>query len=88
VDDGATVDGDVAVVGGVLHRSHKTESPYAHLALGCALFLVVGHLPIVRGLVTLAVGLIGIGTLVATRIGGLWPGKAPASGPYRSTLSP
>lgn len=64
---------------------HKTDSPYAHLAVGCLLFLIVGHLPLVGDLATLAIGLIGIGTLVATRVGGMWPGKRPpAEGPYRT----
>jgi hypothetical protein len=64
---------------------HKTDSPYAHLAVGCLLFLVVGHLPVIGDITTLALGLIGIGTLVATRIAGVWPGKrGPSEGPYRT----
>lgn len=64
---------------------HKTDSPYAHLAVGCLLFLIVGHLPVVGDVATLVLGLIGIGTLVATRMAGMWPGKQPPfEGPYRT----
>lgn len=72
----------LATVGRALVK-HKTDSPYAHLAVGCLLFLVVGHLPVVGDLATLVLGLVGIGTLVATRVAGLWPGKdAPPQAPY------
>lgn len=63
---------------------HKTGSPYAHLAVGCLLFLVAGHLPVVGDLATLVLGLVGIGTLVATRAAGLWPGKGAPQDPYRT----
>ncbi len=52
---------------------HRTESPYVHLAVGCGLFLVIGAIPLVGGLVKVAVALIGIGVLVATRGAGLVP---------------
>jgi hypothetical protein len=55
---------------------HKTQSPYAHLALGCALYFVLGILPVVGGFVHLAAILIGIGALFATRAAGIVPGKA------------
>jgi hypothetical protein len=80
--------GSICAVLATLGRAllkHKTDSPYVHLAVGCVIFLVVSHLPLVGGIVTLIVGLIGIGTLVATRIGGLWPGKNPNQGPYRTS---
>jgi hypothetical protein len=65
---------------------HKSESPYVHLAVGCAVYLVAGHLPFIGGFLTLALGLVGIGTLVATRVGGLWPGKTNGGeGPYRTS---
>jgi hypothetical protein len=76
----------LATVGRALVR-HKSESVYVHLAAGCALYLVSGHLPFVGGLITLALVLMGIGTLVATRLGGLWPGKNPAEGPYRTMVT-
>jgi hypothetical protein len=76
----------LATVGRALVK-HKSESVYVHLAAGCLLYLVAGHLPFVGGLITLGLALIGVGTLVATRFGGLWPGKnGPNSGPYRTTV--
>jgi hypothetical protein len=68
---------------------HRTESSYVHLAVGCALLMVVGAIPVVGGLVRVAVALVGIGVLVATRGAGLFPPKAarlppPADGPYRT----
>lgn len=84
---GAAFTAALATVGRALVR-HKSDSVYVHLAAGCALYLVAGHLPFVGGLVTLALFLMGIGTLVTTRLGGLWPGKAPPSeGPYRTVIS-
>jgi hypothetical protein len=50
---------------------HKTKSAYVHLAVGCALWFVLGVLPVVGGFVHLAGLLIGIGTLFATRAGGI-----------------
>jgi hypothetical protein len=49
---------------------HKTQNPYLHLLLGCALLLVVGMIPYVGGLVTFAVAMIGMGVLATTRLGG------------------
>jgi hypothetical protein len=46
-------------------------SPYLHLAIGCALYLLASSLPRVGWLVTLAVVLIGFGALVKTRAAGL-----------------
>jgi hypothetical protein len=46
-------------------------SPYLHLAVGCALYLLASSLPRVGWLVTLAVVLIGFGALVKTRAAGL-----------------
>ena len=75
----------LTVVGQALLK-HKTESPYVHLAVGCALFMFVGAIPFVGTLVTVAIALVGIGVLVATRAAGLLPKKngAPNSGPYRT----
>jgi hypothetical protein len=50
---------------------HKTASPYVHLALGCAAYLILSSIPFVGHLVTAAVTLIGFGALVATRGAGL-----------------
>ncbi len=75
-------------VGGAL-AGHRTQSPYAHLALGCVLFLVAGAIPVVGGFVKAAVILIGIGTLVATRGAGFFARKNGKSGPhpYREPMS-
>ena len=50
---------------------HKTSSPYVHLALGCAAYLVLSSIPFVGHFVTAAVTLTGFGVLVATRGAGL-----------------
>jgi hypothetical protein len=66
---------------------HRTESPYAHLALGCALFFLVGLLPWVGKWATVIVVLVGIGVIVATRAAGLVKtgrgGNAPTMMGYR-----
>jgi cytoskeletal protein CcmA (bactofilin family) len=74
----------LSTVGGAV-IGHRTRNPYLHLALGCALLLVVGSIPYVGGAVTAAVVLVGLGAVVATRGAGLWPAAAsPASAhPYR-----
>ncbi|MDI1451578.1 polymer-forming cytoskeletal protein [Polyangium sp. 6x1] len=69
---------------------HKTKNEYAHLALGCALFVLTGLLPVIGGIVQAVVVLVAIGSLVATRAAGLVPAKKGAkpptddSHPYRS----
>ncbi len=55
---------------GAAVSGHKTKSPYAHLLVGCILFLLVGVLPYIGGFVTFAVTMIAIGTLVSTRFAG------------------
>jgi hypothetical protein len=60
----------LTTVGAALLR-HRTMSPYVHLALGCAVYLLLGAIPFVGGFVTAAVVLIGLGALVATRAAGL-----------------
>jgi hypothetical protein len=60
----------LTTVGGAL-LGHRSKNPYLHLALGCALYLVLSSIPYFGELVTLAVAAIGIGTLVATRAAGL-----------------
>ncbi len=67
---------------------HKTDNPYAHLLVGCALFLVSGAVPFVGGLVTFLVVVTGIGVVVATRGGGLFAarrnGGFGGASPYRT----
>jgi hypothetical protein len=50
---------------------HKSKNPYVHLLVGCVGLLVVGAVPHVGGLVTAAVVLVSIGSLIATRLAGL-----------------
>jgi hypothetical protein len=64
----------LTVVGQALLR-HKTKSPYVHLAVGCAIFMVLGALPYVGGFFVAATALVGIGVLVATRAAGLVKAK-------------
>jgi hypothetical protein len=70
-----------------------TDNPYLHLAAGCALFLVIGFIPVAGGLVTAVVVLTGIGALVATRAAGYIPprggagfSRGPAEGPVQPTV--
>jgi hypothetical protein len=71
----------LGVTGEALLR-HKTENPYVHLALGCALFVALSWIPWFGGLVVAALVLAGIGVLVATRCAGLLPGKKGNGGGY------
>ena len=72
--------------------AHRTENQHVHLAVGCAVFLLLSALPFVGWIVTAVVGFIGFGALVATRLAGFAEKKAPMTstpipgeGPYRST---
>jgi uncharacterized membrane protein YbhN (UPF0104 family) len=59
-------------IGAALVR-HRTENPYLHLALGCALYLVVGSIPWLGDFATLGLILLGLGAVVSTKAAGLWP---------------
>ena len=50
---------------------HRTQSPYVHLLLGCAVLLVLSAIPVVGVLVTIALVSVAVGALLATRAGGL-----------------
>jgi hypothetical protein len=69
-------------LGGAL-LAHRTRNPYAHLALGCALFLVLGAIPFVGSFVKGAAVLAGIGTVALTRGAGLFSKNRPSGSPYR-----
>jgi hypothetical protein len=56
---------------GAAMAGHKTKNPYVHLLVGCVAFLLVGVIPYVGGLVTFAVTMIAVGTLVSTRLAGI-----------------
>jgi hypothetical protein len=60
----------LSVVGEGLLR-HRTENPYVHLAVGCAIYAALAALPWVGGFVVAATVLAAIGVLVATRGAGL-----------------
>ncbi len=60
----------LSVVGEGLLR-HRTENPYVHLAVGCAIYAALAALPWVGGFVVAATVLASIGVLVATRGAGL-----------------
>ncbi|MBN2194017.1 MAG: hypothetical protein JW751_14475 [Polyangiaceae bacterium] len=62
----------LATVGTALIQ-HRSQNPYVHLAVGCALYLVVGMVPFAGGFATFLLGLMGLGTVVLTRGAGLWP---------------
>lgn len=55
---------------GAAVAGHKSQNPYVHLLVGCIGLLLVGIIPYVGGLVTAAVVLIAIGSLVSTRLAG------------------
>jgi hypothetical protein len=52
---------------------HRTSSPYAHLAIGCALLFVARFVPWIGDLAGAFVWLVGVGVIVATRAAGLLP---------------
>jgi hypothetical protein len=52
---------------------HRATSSYVHLAAGCALYFLVGLIPWVGRWATIAVFLVGVGVMVATRCAGLIP---------------
>ena len=77
----------LTVVGAALVR-HKSENPYAHLAVGCALFFVVYPLPWIGPWLVVSLMSVGIGALVTTRVAGYFPEKkkkveVASEGPYR-----
>jgi hypothetical protein len=67
--------GAVLSVAGEALLRHKTENPYVHLAVGCALLVAASWIPWVGAIVALALVLGSMGVLVATRCAGLVPKK-------------
>ena len=78
----------VLSVAGEAVSKHKTKNQYVHLAVGCAMFLVLGVIPWIGDALTAAVALIGIGVLVATRAAGFVKPKngKVGEGPYRTAV--
>lgn len=72
----------LTAVGSALVR-HKSDNVYVHLAVGCALLLVLGSIPYLGGFVTVALLFTSIGVVVATRGAGIFNPKngAPPSPP-------
>jgi hypothetical protein len=76
----------LATTGGALVQ-HKTKNPYVHLAVGCAIFMLASAIPVVGGLVTLAVVMIGMGAVVSTHGAGYFlPRGRRDAGPYRTAM--
>lgn len=73
----------LSVIGEGLLR-HKTENPYVHLAVGCAIFVALSVIPWVGPFVCLALVLAGVGVLFGTRGAGYFVRKNGGSTPYRS----
>lgn len=65
---------------------HRTPNPYVHLACGCLIFLIAGSLPWIGGYVTAIVALLGIGAVVATRLGTEPRDRQVEDGAYRSAV--
>lgn len=72
----------LGTLGGALIH-HKTDNAYAHLAVGCAAYLLLSSLPWIGGLVTLLVVVSGFGAIIATRGAGFYR-KRVERGPYRT----
>ena len=72
---------------GAAIAGHRAKSPYTHLAAGCLLLLVLSPIPFVGGLITFIAVMIGAGSIIATRVTGLFPSRPsappPAPAPYR-----
>lgn len=66
---------------GELLLRHRTQNPYVHLALGCAILMVLSALPFVGAFVKVAAALIGLGVLFATRGAGFWPARRTLPNP-------
>lgn len=64
-------------LGGTLVQ-HRTKNPYTHLAVGCAVFLLVGAIPWLGGFFTFAVMTMGLGAAIASRKLGLRTRPTPA----------
>ncbi len=70
-------------VGRALIR-HRSQNPYVHLGLGCALFLGVSAIPYIGVVVGIVVTLLATGILVSTRGAGLLAKLSRGPQPYRS----
>jgi len=64
----------LSVMGSAL-VAHRSENPYVHLAVGCAVFLIAGSIPYFGSLVTMLISLAGFGAFAATRGAGFIPAQ-------------
>ncbi len=73
----------ILTAAGALVLGHRTTSAYAHLAAGCAIYLLLSSLPRVGHIVTAVLILVGFGTLLQTRAAGLvkWAPVPGSRGP-------
>ena len=62
---------------GAAVAGHKSTNPYVHLLVGCIGLLLVGVVPYIGGLVTFAIVMVAIGTLVTTRLAGTVARRTP-----------
>lgn len=53
---------------GALMLEERTPNPYAHLALGCLIYLIFSALPIIGWIATGAAGVFGVGLLVSALV--------------------
>lgn len=76
-----------ATTAGAAVGGHRVKSPYGHLAIGCAIYLVAGLLPWIGAWIQLAILVAGFGAVVATRAAGLIKKRGrslpEAATPYR-----
>jgi hypothetical protein len=61
---------------------HRTRNPYVHLALGCAILLLLGVIPYAGMVAKAFVAFAGIGVLIATRGAGLVPPRSNGATPF------
>lgn len=72
----------VLTTAGAAVVGHKTKNSYLHLLAGTVGFLVLGAIPWIGGLAVLAVSMIAIGSLVATRGAGAFASRRKLPGTF------
>jgi hypothetical protein len=73
----------LAVVGAAIY-GHKSRNVYVHMAIGAALYMLVGLIPGIGPIAQIAAVLAGFGGLVLTKGLGLLPKKIRDSHPFRA----
>ncbi|AKV03258.1 hypothetical protein AKJ09_09921 [Labilithrix luteola] len=72
----------VLTTAGAAIIGHKTKNSYLHLLAGTVGFLVIGAIPWIGGLATLAVTMIAMGALVSTRGAGAFASRRKLPGTF------